>query len=762
MYTQRYASTYRTWFLPGIPQHASRPRLPVQLKPSHGSYQSRALISIRQGRQGNSRRRWTLESRMTLFMILPWSALLLLALGRELRDEGIVDDIAHWVFFHRIPPKLVVPPCARDAEFYQPLTRDKEIRLLVLEPGAAGDEVKCRLIHVEPSWQTRYEALSYCWGDESVTQNLRCSGTTIAVHASLHDALSDLRQPSRERLLWVDRLCINQNDFEEMEKQITLMGEIYSQARQVLIYLGKSDSSVEQALESISQLDRKFKCTQLFGTVWQMFVFTIMSPVNEAKDNVNWKQVINLFQRPWFQRTWIVQETVLARKAQVICGGQSITWAKLQRVVLGMSGYKAYTALIPEYYLIADAISNIELMAQTRRIHHPRLQSTAARLLRRLRRRTPHHDDKPTSPTLLDLVLDTRSFQCKNPRDKIFGMLGLTRQNTAHEYIQPKYTISTESVYRNFVLWEVFHNNSLRVLGLASDNTVRQSSCPSWVPRFDKLDPQNSLTAEWMSQRFNASAGLSLHAELSDQNTVLHLKGCIVDTLHTVGQKSFKTGLSLQQEKPKDRIMWYQFHELNKDMIKEAIDIWLAAARRSLPGHSSPPEAGELLAMLDSGTGNQEYVPWGHKPRPPPPKWEPFLRTFMFDQTIDGTPASDNHNLVSAAASILVALRGPLTPRWFRVEYVDDATVGQARLALFAPSRRFAATKTGLIGFVPTRARTGDLICIIHGAKVPFVVRKIANGRYTLVGECYMHGIMYGEGLRIGHVEDRNIDFALE
>lgn len=62
---------------------------------------------------------------------------------------------------------------------------------------------------------------------------------------------------------------------------------------------------------------------------------------------------------------------------------------------------------------------------------------------------------------------------------------------------------------------------------------------------------------------------------------------------------------------------------------------------------------------------------------------------------------------------------------------------------------RFCVTKKGYVGFVPHEAKLGDEICIMYGGAVPFCMRKIPrmDSKYKLVGESYIHGIMYGEAL---------------
>jgi hypothetical protein len=74
--------------------------------------------------------------------------------------------------------------------------------------------------------------------------------------------------------------------------------------------------------------------------------------------------------------------------------------------------------------------------------------------------------------------------------------------------------------------------------------------------------------------------------------------------------------------------------------------------------------------------------------------------------------------------------------------------------------RRFCKTHENRFGLVPPRAITGDLICILYGADVPFVLRAVKTHqddqpKYRLVGESYIHSLMDGEGLELGLAEQR-------
>lgn len=118
----------------------------------------------------------------------------------------------------------------------------REIRLLQLLPGKDNDVLECRLF-ISAGRQEKYEALSYVWGDPTATETILVNGTRCHVGQNLMQALQHLRQAEHPRLLWVDALCINQNDIEERAKQVQIMGEIYGNAYRTVVWLGDFGSS---------------------------------------------------------------------------------------------------------------------------------------------------------------------------------------------------------------------------------------------------------------------------------------------------------------------------------------------------------------------------------------------------------------------------------------------------------------------------------------------------------------------------------------
>lgn len=668
-----------------------------------------------------------------------------------LRNYGFFHKIIDSSINRLITLETIEPLHSENGTIYRSLTQDREIRLLIIEPGAPGEELNCHLVHAQLSWKTKYEALSYCWGDGALKRQISCSHRNIDITANLYNALSDLRDLDKQRILWVDQLCINQQDDEEKKKQVQLMTTIYSQALQVLIYLGKPDTATTGALESIRYLDQRLmplyirNFFQISGYINIPIKWWDKLPVTQPipRDDVNWDPIVNLLHTPWFQRTWIIQEAVLPKNGRVILGNQSVPWPMFERVIDAMVTYRRLVENIPGLFYDEEIHTKFNLIASSRWTRHS-IKANRRILFERLTTGSSH---KQESPKLLDLIASSRSFGCSNPRDKVYGMLGVTRQNTDSPYLAPEYSIFPGHVYRNFVLWDIFENHSLRALGISSEKAGGQYASPSWVPNFNELDPCVSLTGVAMRLfKFDASAGLPVEAWLSGQDNQLHLRGRVIDTIHTVGKEYFKEPTKTFKE---DTIYTTEALLVNADMLLEAKTIWLAAIKRSTRSHEETPKPQDLFAKeLRYGRVVQvEHVP---------SNWKPFLRTLVC------SPADGTTELFKATPSTVASFVRPIVAACYFKEKSYDVDVYSFSLFMMAArSRRFSGTNRGRIGYVPKKARVGDLVVIFNGAKVPHIIRKRLRGGFYLIGECYMDGIMYGEEIKEGRDKENEKWFAL-
>lgn len=116
----------------------------------------------------------------------------------------------------------------------------RQIRLIHLLPGTWRDGIECTLEVVALNDKPQYKALSYVWGDAGKTKPITVNGQPFAVTENLYNGLQRIRDPRGQFTLWVDAICINQADMAERQHQVQLMGEIFSNAVEVVAWLGYS------------------------------------------------------------------------------------------------------------------------------------------------------------------------------------------------------------------------------------------------------------------------------------------------------------------------------------------------------------------------------------------------------------------------------------------------------------------------------------------------------------------------------------------
>jgi hypothetical protein len=113
---------------------------------------------------------------------------------------------------------------------------DRSVRLLTLFPGAFNNGIKCIIHHASlDEKDLHYQTLCYVWGDKSIRTIVKVDGRDVAVTRNLGDALRYLRLAEKPLTLWVDAICINQDDLTEKMHQVELMQTIFSRCSQNFI-----------------------------------------------------------------------------------------------------------------------------------------------------------------------------------------------------------------------------------------------------------------------------------------------------------------------------------------------------------------------------------------------------------------------------------------------------------------------------------------------------------------------------------------------
>jgi hypothetical protein len=174
---------------------------------------------------------------------------------------------------------------------YSRLPQERNIiRLLLLLPSNDEPEnLRCRLfeyaIQEEKEASHPYEALSYVWGSGGNLRSINVDNQKLAITENLYKALLHLRDPTITQTIWVDAICINQEDEIEKGLQIQFMAAIFAKASRVIVWLGEAQDDSDRALDSIR-------------TACEMSAVPLdTEPLKQA--------VPQLLQRPWFRRIWV-------------------------------------------------------------------------------------------------------------------------------------------------------------------------------------------------------------------------------------------------------------------------------------------------------------------------------------------------------------------------------------------------------------------------------------------------------------------------
>ncbi|KAK1838858.1 ankyrin and het domain protein [Colletotrichum chrysophilum] len=375
------------------------------------------------------------------------------------------------------PAPSTINSFAQSEYEYKPLASE-EIRMLTLLPGDFDSPLQGYISHEhldQPDCEFSYEALSYVWGSQTDPKSFRvleCSSQsssaevkTLKIGQNLESALRHLRQPFETRTIWCDAICINQNDVEERGVQVRGMGEIYSRAKRVVVWLGRETDGLYRAvlltkfLGSIFYYDLDARtCKQRSDTAELLARSRAPMPFQL----LDWQSLYDFFDLPWFKRLWVKQEIILAKGAAIfMIGKQEFTWNDY----CGAAGY-----------LMHIGLPHFEVLNEQKRQDFDGLLSKAWS--------TYTYGENRHIIMTLDLV---NECECLDPRDKIYGILGLHRKDFQ---IEPNYYKDHRDVCTEFsrnYMQSTMNTGTFALCDTADDITWTH---PTWVPDFAKRIPQ--------------------------------------------------------------------------------------------------------------------------------------------------------------------------------------------------------------------------------------------------------------------------------
>ncbi|KAF8856097.1 HET-domain-containing protein [Acephala macrosclerotiorum] len=341
---------------------------------------------------------------------------------------------------------------------YSPLNHEAgEIRLVTLLPGLFQSPIRV-FIEVVPFTAgdpPSFEALSYTWGstEDPVDIFVGSQRASLQVTGNLAEALPYLRYDRIPRTLWIDAICIDQSNVEERSRQVERMGDIYTLAEQVVIWLGPWQDKSTLVISFMNEIANEISVD------WSSYT---MLPVNPDITRKYFKHpdfcraLKSLLQRPWFERLWIWQEARLgSSRAVLLCGFDTIHWEAFGRTIF---------CLRQDPYSPKGVLGSIFGKALV----------------------SIHHLCDPCGFLPFDyLVRRTCVAKCADPRDKVYALLNMRMKEERDIIIKPDYSKSVQCVYQDVVVRHIEERQDLAMLSLCDLKNLMDGT-PSWVPDFSR------------------------------------------------------------------------------------------------------------------------------------------------------------------------------------------------------------------------------------------------------------------------------------
>ncbi|KAK4062432.1 hypothetical protein Trihar35433_9253 [Trichoderma harzianum] len=341
----------------------------------------------------------------------------------------------------------------------------------------------------------------------------------IKVTANLETALKHLRDQEERVTLWIDALCIDQSNTEERSSQVAQMREIYSNASEVIIFLGNGLEYSKQHSKSPGDLRplKRFevgtvdasaaidawKASPLKTPIQAYEIFSFLTAVAQClrysdlfkfladfpPDHLT--QLSEALRRTllvsWWDRIWVVQEAVVAKQLTVRYGNVEISWGLLAEVATLLHDWKSSYAGHPSYIPTSD-LKVFNLFSRVSDLDH----------FRENWRRSQGID-------LLSLMRHFGHRKASDDRDRVYALLGLCNQTTE---IRPDYWLDVKEVFMAPIIETIRNTKSLSVLyGDHSRKTRRD--IPSWVPDWSTELDENQRQRALLSSLFDASKGVT-------------------------------------------------------------------------------------------------------------------------------------------------------------------------------------------------------------------------------------------------------------
>jgi hypothetical protein len=614
-------------------------------------------------------------------------------------------------------------------ELYRDLCKVHAMQALVKRLKLVIPTPKTDTWGFDPEPERGYVAVSYCCGDQTIKEDIILNNVRVQIPASAARALRGVRSGKgnvSKLPVWIDAICINPDDPRERAHQVLLMARIYSSALSTLVWLDhECEMAHEQLSVCFSEWDRHLE--NVYGATLVMeSIFDANSDLPESARCAARELFASLWvylQQPYFSRLWVYQEVLLSPRVYLLVGQHTIPWLFL-RVAL-------------EHYedLFSAAESSVLGAAGPwcRRVCFPKT--------------TSGWRSAYIPPSLTELLLETLPFDCLDPRDKVYALLGLTSWSIHHEKfpdeLEPDYTLPIEECMRNATLAAIGERGSAECLTLP----VWTKRKPTWVVPWQELEIGcNRLPHVAIEARCEAYYGMPDCSRGQKVNLSILRQPGRLDSLYLEGCRFSKVFQVSEMVCPQD-VEGLSFEQKLERVVQRVKQL---LAGQTLPRLASffilslwwrfkTVENGKLGSGLSGGDMRLSFD-----------SFEEQRVEYQNGEQAEYRPDGDGrfwlHDLIEHLRTKPDTIRDDESPsspppgEWdVKLTEGLDWSISNSRFYL-ATTEQTSDTGTTeyMLGCGPNDMEPGDEVVMLHGSRVPVVLRP-EHSWWLLVGPAFSH-----------------------
>ena len=696
---------------------------------------------------------------------------------RAVRDEGVIH--------YQDPDLLSKVVTGQISQFRYPsdgkFLRDAwagrmATRLIDLKPGRFDDKLECNVREVNITEGPVYEALSYTWKEtayerahctiwtDEVDKTFRsmskcshaiyCGDSFIQITSGLRDALRRLRDPVETKTYWIDQLSIDQGNLSERAFQVEGMRSIYNRAKRVIVWTGDEDEDTKLAFEIIRKLAMACNISRELILKPEELVadLALDLPSLESSD---WRSILSFFERPVFERVWVIQEIVVAQDVVVRCGDDYVTWSELS-LTAKLFGQGPWQKALLSHRVYQSRFNPSRFIMSLGKLSNNIIEqrNSQSRLIHIIMINGFREDFHCLTKLSVErLLYNTWIFEASDPRDKIYSILGIRGARIdlrATKDVQVDYKKSTQEVFTETTKAIILGGSSFNICGMKGNLSSKSiTGLPSWVPDYSSSSTSlaTSFSRPDPPSPYSASGDSEIVAvwPYENQRHILVASSYKADTIVMVAQETV----------------------LERGSLAPVISEWTSLASRGpcyVTGEFTPDVFWRTCVADTTLRWRQSPAPLSYHQS----LAAFFLEHAMRDEGFLKDP--EGSQLMNAVWATLA--KDSIDAAAQHMDDANDANIAKGdpeAISVFMGTcmkRRFFVTAKNYFGIGPIDAQVGDEVHILSGAQVPFVFRKIKSDdislpdehdseiqSYTMVGETYVHGLMKGEALNLDGFE---------